>query len=92
MSIINEKSKIKIIFALDKATGAAPMGYISKHSGIEDPIKLLRQLEKDGLVRQLPPGLWNPSLNPLFELTGKAKKLLKQSIDLQIERFVEILA
>jgi len=93
MSKIVKENKAKILFALDMAKGAAPLGYISKHSGIEDPRELLQQLEKDGLVRRLllqPPILCSLSFMPLFELTGKAKKLLRQAIDHRLQQPIDV--
>ena len=90
MSKIVTEDKAKILLALNKAKGAAPIGYISKHSGIKDPCELLQQLEKDGLVCRLPPSLWCPSLNPLFELTGEAKKLLQQAINGGLQQLIDM--
>ncbi len=86
-----KEDKIRIIISLDRAKCAAPLGYISKHSRIENPLELLQELEKDGLVDRLPSGIWNPSLMPLFELTDKAKELLKHSIEHQFEQLAEII-
>ena len=91
MSKIVKENKAKILLALDMAKGAAPLGYISKHSGIENPCELLQQLEKDGLVRRLPSGLCSLSFMPLFELTSKAKKLMQQAIDHQLQQSIDAL-
>jgi len=87
-SIIEEK-KVKIIMALDRARSPAPVGYISKKSGVENPLELLRQLEEDGIVCCPPSSSWSPTNSPQFELTPKAKKLLQQLIATRLEQLIE---
>jgi len=89
MSSIIEEKKVKIILALDQAKGPAPVGYISKKSGIENPRELLRQLEEDGIVYCLASNSWSPSNAPQFELTAKAKKLMQQLIATRLEQLIE---
>ena len=71
------EEKVRIILALNRTSGAAPLGYISKYSGIDEPYELLQQLEKDGLVCRTQPSSWSASLMPLFELTNKARDFLQ---------------
>jgi len=77
MSGIRKEYAAKILKVLSRARGPAPLGYISKQSGIEHPLELLRQLEKCDLVCRTAQGDFNLSLMPLFELTDKVKKLLQ---------------
>jgi len=89
MSNIIQEKKVKIVLALDQAKSPAPVGYISKKSGIENPIELLQQLEKDGIVSRLTSSSWSPTNAPQFELTPKAKKLLQQLIATRLEQLIE---
>jgi len=88
LNIIQEK-KVKIVLALDQAKSPAPIGYISKKSGIENPRELLQQLEKDGIVSRLPSSSWSPTNAPQFELAPKAKKLLQQLMATRLEQLIE---
>jgi len=80
MSRILEENEVKMLRALELAKGPAPLGYIARHSGINDPYDCLCKLEEYGLVCRSPQGDYSLSRMPLFELTGKAKNLLQQSI------------
>jgi len=90
MSNIIQEKKVKIILALDQAKSPAPIGYISRKSGIENPLELLLQLEEDDIVYRLPSNSWSPSNAPQFELAPKAKKLLQQLIATRLEQIIEV--
>ena len=89
MSDILEENEVKIVLALDKAKGSAPIGYISQKSGIENPHELLQQLEQGGIVCRVPSSSWSPTNQPQYELTNKAKKLLQQLIATRLEQLIE---
>ncbi len=78
MSDIVEEKKVKILVVLDRARSPAAVGYISEHSGIEEPYKLLEELEKDGLVKRTPPSDWSSAGEPRFEFAPGAKKILQE--------------
>jgi len=90
MANIITESKVKVILALDQAKGAAPIGYISQKSGIEDPRELLRQLEEEGIICMVSPSSWSPANEPQYELTNKAKKLLQQLIATRLQQLIEV--
>ena len=86
------EKQVRIMLALNRTSGAAPIGYISKHSGIDEPYELLQQLEEEGLVSRAQPTAWSASLMPLFELTDKAREFLQEIINDRIEQFSSALA
>ncbi|WP_455369686.1 hypothetical protein [[Eubacterium] cellulosolvens] len=75
---VSKNKKTKILFTLDKTQSAAPLEYISVHSGIRDPCALLQQLEKNGLVISTQLSNWSASLSPQFELTDRAREFCKK--------------
>lgn len=88
-NFMNEEAKILLV--LSGTRGAAPLGYISEHSGIKNPYETLLQLEKKELVCRTSPGIWGLSYLPLFELTPKARDLIRQATDTQLEHLIEII-
>lgn len=86
-NIIGEK-KIKIVLAMDRIGGPAPVHYISQKSGVEDAQELLHQLEKDGIICRASPISESMSNVPQYELTNKAKKLLQQLVATQLEQLI----
>lgn len=85
-----KKEEPKILLALSRTKGAAPLGYISEHSGIKNPYETLLRLEKKELVYRTPPGIWALSYLPLFELTPKARDLIRQATDARLEQLIEV--
>lgn len=73
-----ERKMIKILQVLDRASSACPLGYISLHTNVVEPLKIMEALEKEGYVRRCPCDDWSPSRYPLFEITPKACKELRQ--------------
>ena len=64
----------RILLVLAKANSPAPLGYISLHTGIKEPLGILRKMEKGGLIRRSPCSqglvpLWSCCTDPLFEIT-----------------------
>ena len=86
-NIIGEK-KIKIILAMDRINGPAPVHYISQKSGVENAQELLRQLEDDDIVCRAPPVSESMSKAVQYELTNRAKKLLQQLVATQLEQLI----
>lgn len=84
------EDKVKLVLAMERAKGPAPLGYLTQRTGIEDPRELLSQLEGEGIVRRLSPDSWSPSHAPQYELTGKATKLLHQLIATRLEQLIEV--
>ena len=89
MSEIIEEKKVKVLVALDRAKSPAALGYISEHSGVEEPYELLEQLEKVGLVRRAPPSDWSPAGEPRFELTPRPRKTLQKLIANRLMQLIE---
>jgi len=90
VSDILEEKKLKMLVALHRAKGLAPLGYITEHSGVEEPYELLEQLEKNGLVRRAPPSDWSPAGEPRFELAPSAKKMLQKLIANRLLQLIEV--
>ena len=71
-----ESEQIKrILLILVRAHSPAPLGYISFHTGIEEPSEMLKKMEERGLIRRsisshgLRP-VWSCSIDPLYEITS----------------------
>jgi len=81
-----EKKMIKILQVLDRASCACPLGYISLHTNIVEPLKLMETLEREGYVCRCGWDNWSPSKYPMFEITPKAREELRQmeTIALQV--------
>lgn len=74
-----EQKMIKILQVLDRASGGAcPLGYISLHTNIVDPLKLLEALEEEGYCRKCPVSGWSPTGYPKFEITPKGRSALRE--------------
>jgi hypothetical protein len=73
--IENEQIK-KILITLALAKSPVPLEYISLHTGIKEPLKILKKMEEKGLIRQAPPLGWSCCLDPMHEITPKTKKEL----------------
>jgi hypothetical protein len=73
-----ERKMIKILQVLDRASCYCPLGYISMHTNIVEPLKLLEALEEEGYVCRCKPDEWSPSGHPMFEITPKARQELRQ--------------
>jgi DNA-binding IclR family transcriptional regulator len=74
---LEDNQKMIILQVLSKALGGAPLGYITKHSGIADVCKLLNELEDEGYVQRCPPNPWSGSLCPAYKITEKGHFLLE---------------
>jgi len=66
----------KILIVLARANSPAPLGYISLHTGIKEPLKILRKMEEAGLVHQSPSSSWSCCMGPMFEITSVARNEL----------------
>ena len=65
----------RILSLLDTAKSPVPLGYISLHTKIKDPNKILRSMEDNGLVRRCKIPKWSYSLYPLFETTSTKERM-----------------
>lgn len=90
MSNIIAEKKVKIVLALDKINGAAPVHYLSQKSGVEDAQELLQLLEKEGIVSRASPISESMSTAVQYQLTHKAKTLLQQLVTTQLEQLIAL--
>ena len=90
VSDIIEEKEIKVLVALNRAKSPACLGYITEHSGVEEPYELLEQLEKRGLVIRAPPSDWSSAGEPRFELAPRAKKMLRKLIADRLLHVIEV--
>ena len=73
----SETEKVeRILLVLERAKSPVPLGYISLHTGIKEPLGILRKMEESCLVRRSPSsqGLvptWSCSRDPMFEIAGQ---------------------
>lgn len=56
----------------------------------ESPCRNLRQLEDDGIIQRAPPSTWSASLEPQYEITAKAKRLLQQLVASRLEQLIRV--
>lgn len=73
-----EKKMIKILQVLDRASSYCPLGYISLHTNIIEPLKIMDILEKEGYVHRRKWDGWSPSNYPQFEITPKARQEIRK--------------
>lgn len=73
-----ERKMTRILQVLDRASCACPLGYISLHTNIVDPLNILNALEEGGYCCRCPPSDWSPSGHPMFEITPKARDELRE--------------
>ena len=75
----NTKNKmIKILQVLARASCYCPLGYISQHTNVVEPLKLLESLEKEGYIVRCECTDWSPSNYPQFMATPKADQELRR--------------
>ena len=72
---INDQDR-RALFILALAKSAVPLNYISCHTGIKEPLKILERMEKAGLVRRFSSSSWSCSAGPMFEITPKTREEL----------------
>lgn len=75
LSNIDVRSR-KILMTLALAKSPAPLGYISLHTKIKEPLEILEKMEENGLVRRSPSLSWSCCTDPLFEITTTTRKKL----------------
>ena len=73
-----ETKIIRILQVLDRASCACPLGYISLHTNVVEPLKIMETLENEGYVNRCPVSDWSTSGHPMFEVTPKARKELRE--------------
>ncbi len=73
-----EKKMTVVLQALDMAKGSCPLGFISLHTNIAEPLPILEALEKAGLARRVESREWSLAAGPRFEITEKARKQLRE--------------
>ena len=64
----------RVLSALVQAKSPAPLGYLSLHAGIKEPLEILRKMETMGLVCQSPSCSWSCCIDPMFEIVLPAKE------------------
>lgn len=68
---------IKILQTLDRASSPCPLRYLSLHTNIIEPFKIMEAMEGEGYCRCYKGSDWSPSGSPMFEITPKGKKELR---------------
>ena len=70
----------KILSVLALAKSAVSLGYISLYTRIKEPIEILEEMEKRGLVSKRLSTDWSYCMDPMFEITPIARKELLTNI------------
>jgi hypothetical protein len=73
-----EKKIVNILQLLDRASCCCPLGYISLHTNIAEPLRIIEALKAEGYVRRSKNCDWSLSSSPMFEITPKARQELRQ--------------
>jgi hypothetical protein len=76
---INEKI-MRILFVLDKASGPAPLGYISLHTGVKEPLEIIEEMSALGFVYRCLPSIWSGCRDPMYELAPKGRERLYRGL------------
>jgi hypothetical protein len=71
----DQESK-KVLIALALTNTPVPLGYITYHTGINEPLPLVERLEDEGLVHRCPSSRWSCSQGPRFEVHLAIRKEL----------------
>ncbi len=88
MSNIIVEKKIKIVLAMDRIGGPAPVHHICEKCGVENAEVLLRQLEQDGVINLAQPISESMSNAVQYELTNRAKNQLQQLFSSQLRQLI----
>lgn len=83
-----EKEALEIMHVLDRIYSYAPLGYISLHSNVADPLPILEGLERMGYLSRCRDCYWSPSPYPLFMITPDGRSALRQfrTVEVQVPR------
>lgn len=73
-----EEKMIKILQLLDRAGCACPLGYVTLHTSIIEPLGFLEILEKEGYVQRCESKNWSPSSGLKFQITRSAQQKLRE--------------
>lgn len=73
-----ERKMIKILEVLARAGCFCPLGYISLHTNIVEPLKILNILKEKNYVVCCTGDGWSPSNYPQFMITAKAIQELRR--------------
>jgi len=73
-----EEKMIKILQLLDRAGCACPLGYVTLHTSIIEPLELLEIMEREGYVQRCESRSWSPSSGLKFKITSNARQKLRE--------------
>ena len=73
-----EEKMIKIMQVLDRAGCECPLGYITLHTSVIEPLEILEILEKEGYVQRCEAKGWSPSSGLKFKITPSARRKLRE--------------
>ena len=73
-----KEKMIRILQTLDRASSPCPLGYVSFHTNIVDPFKIMEAMAGEGYCRCCPSSDWSPSGSPMFEIAPKGKQELRE--------------
>ena len=74
-----ERTLIKILQCLNRASSACQLQYITRHTNITDPLDYLKLLEENGFVQRIQSDEWSPTGYPKFEITQNGRHQLRSS-------------
>ncbi len=83
-----EKVAFEILHVLDRIYSYSPLGYISLHSNVAEPLPILEELEGMGYVSRCKDCDWSPARYPLFVITPEGRSALRklQAMEIQVPR------
>ena len=63
----------EILEIMHAAKSPVPLGYISFHTGICEPLTILEKLVDKGLIRRASCSTWSCCMEPMFEVVAKKR-------------------
>ncbi|MDO8122982.1 MAG: hypothetical protein Q6364_01185 [Candidatus Hermodarchaeota archaeon] len=69
---------VRILQCLDRSSSGCPLGHITRHTNIPEPLSLLDILEENNLVQRCSCDGWSPTGHPQFEITSKGSQKLRE--------------
>jgi hypothetical protein len=88
MSNIEDGKQARLVLTLYEAKGAAPFSYLSQMCDIDDHMRILEQLEENGIVERIQSNSSSASKSPQFVLKPEVHNQLQLCIATRLEQLI----
>ena len=75
-----ERKMMKVLNVLNRAACCCPLGYITLHTNIFNPLTTLEDLEELGYVHRTENENQSPSYHPMFKISHKGQQVLYKRV------------